>query len=103
MLLTVARSSVVRRSAPHEAALRAFVAKVRRDDTGVAGILYGSRAYDDVWAKSDIDTAVITAAEKGATKAHDLLAGDVTLHADNRRRSAYTRGNNSLAACGAPA
>lgn len=87
----VARSPAVRRSQAHEEALQAFVAKVERDTTVVAVILYGSLAYDDVWDKSDIDILVITDEEKAASKGYYLLEGDINIHADVRRRSEFKK------------
>ncbi|HEV7216728.1 MAG TPA: nucleotidyltransferase domain-containing protein [Chloroflexota bacterium] len=87
----IARSPTARHSQVHEEALRAFVAKVERDTTIVAVILYGSLAYDDVWEKSDIDIMVVTEEERAASKGYYLLEGDVNIHADVRRRSEFKK------------
>src|SRR5579863_3939394 len=64
------------------AALDTLVAQIKRDRTILAAILCGSLSHDTVWAKSDIDLALVTIDDKkveGASLA--LLAGGVNVHA----------------------
>jgi polymorphic toxin system nucleotidyltransferase-like protein len=63
-------------------ALDHLVAQVKGDRTILAAILCGSLSHDTVWAKSDIDLALITVDEKKAeTGSLALLAGNVNVHA----------------------
>lgn len=85
----IAKSPSARRSAAQEEALRAFAARVERDQTVVAAILYGSLAYDDVWEKSDIDILIVTDEEKAANKEYNLVEGGVDIHANVVRRGEF--------------
>ena len=63
-------------------ALDHLVAQVKGDRTILAAILCGSLSHDTVWAKSDIDLALITVDEKKVeTGNFALLAGSVNVHA----------------------
>jgi predicted nucleotidyltransferase len=63
-------------------ALDHLVAQVKRDRTILAAILCGSLSHDTVWAKSDIDLALITIDDKKVETGNlALLAGSVNVHA----------------------
>jgi predicted nucleotidyltransferase len=63
-------------------ALDDLVAQVKNDRTILAAILCGSLSHDTVWAKSDIDLALITIDDrKVETGSVALLAGGVNVHA----------------------
>src|ERR1700726_4116064 len=63
-------------------ALDELVAQVKRDQSILAAILCGSLSYDAVWAKSDIDLALITIDDKKVETANlALYAGGVNIHA----------------------
>jgi hypothetical protein len=63
-------------------ALDHLVAQVKGDRTILATILCGSLSHDTVWAKSDIDLALITIDDKKAeTGSLALLTGGVNVHA----------------------
>src|SRR5580658_4666349 len=63
-------------------ALDDLVAQVKGDRTILATILCGSLSHDTVWAKSDIDLALITIDDKKVeTGSLALLAGGVNVHA----------------------
>jgi uncharacterized protein len=63
-------------------ALDDLVAQVKRDRTILAAILCGSLSHDTVWAKSDIDLALVTIDDRKAeTTTLALLAGGVNVHA----------------------
>jgi uncharacterized protein len=63
-------------------ALDHLVAQVKGDRTILAAILCGSLSHDTVWAKSDIDLALITIDDKKAeTGSLALLTGGVNVHA----------------------
>jgi predicted nucleotidyltransferase len=57
-------------------ALDALVEQVKGDSSVLAAILCGSLSYDTVWAKSDIDLALVTIDDKKAP------AGGLSLYAD---------------------
>ena len=59
----------------HEA-LDALVAQVKEDRAVLAAILCGSLSHDTVWAKSDIDLALVTIDDKKVER------GDLALYAD---------------------
>ena len=64
------------------AALDALVAHVREDRSVLAAILCGSLAHDTVWAKSDIDLALVTIDDRKAPEGHIALYADgVNVHA----------------------
>src|ERR1700680_681291 len=63
-------------------ALDALVAQVKADRSILAAILCGSMSHDTVWAKSDIDLALVTVDEKKVETSHlALSAGGVNVHA----------------------
>src|SRR5450432_1609645 len=64
------------------AALDNLVAQVREDRSILAAILCGSLSHDTVWAKSDIDLALVTIDDKKVERASlALYAGGVNVHA----------------------
>ena len=64
------------------AALDCLVAEVKQDRTVLAAILCGSLSHDTVWAKSDIDLALITIDDKKPGKcALALHADGINVHA----------------------
>jgi predicted nucleotidyltransferase len=63
-------------------ALDDLVAQVKQDRSILAAILCGSLSYDSVWAKSDIDLALVTIDDKKVESAHlALYAGGLNVHA----------------------
>jgi predicted nucleotidyltransferase len=63
-------------------ALDALVAQVKEDRSILAAILCGSMSHDTVWAKSDIDLALVTVDDKKVETSHlALSAGRVNVHA----------------------
>ncbi len=63
-------------------ALDDLIAQVKQDRSILAAILCGSLSHDTVWAKSDIDLALITIDDKKMDSAHlALYAGGVNVHA----------------------
>jgi len=63
-------------------ALDDLVALVKQDRSILAGILCGSLSHDTVWAKSDIDLALITVDDKKIEQSHlSLYSGGVNVHA----------------------
>ena len=63
-------------------ALDALIAQVRDDRSILAAILCGSLSYDTVWAKSDIDLALVTVDDRKAERdSLALYAGGVNVHA----------------------
>lgn len=63
-------------------ALDDLVAQVKGDRTILAAILCGSLSHDTVWAKSDIDLALVTIDDRNAeTGSLALFAGGVNVHA----------------------
>ncbi len=63
-------------------ALDELVAQVKQDRSVLAAILCGSLSYDTVWAKSDIDLALVTIDDKNVETSHmGLYAGGVNVHA----------------------
>ncbi len=63
-------------------ALDGLVDQIRRDKSILAVILCGSLSHDTVWAKSDIDLALITIDDKKADKnGMSLNSGGVNVHA----------------------
>ena len=69
--------------AKYKAALDALIEQVRADRSILAAILCGSLSHDTVWAKSDIDVALITIDDKkiDATTSRTLNADGVNVHA----------------------
>jgi predicted nucleotidyltransferase len=63
-------------------ALDDLVAQVKKDRSVLAAILCGSLSHDTVWAKSDIDLALVTIDDKKVEKSSlSLYAGGVNVHA----------------------
>jgi uncharacterized protein len=63
-------------------ALDELVAQVKDDRSVLAAILCGSLSHDTVWAKSDIDLALVTIDDKNVEMASvALYAGGVNVHA----------------------
>jgi predicted nucleotidyltransferase len=63
-------------------ALDDLIAQVKQDRSILAAILCGSLAHDTVWAKSDIDLALVTIDDKKIEKTSlALYAGGVNVHA----------------------
>lgn len=64
------------------AVLDELVSQIRQDRSILAAILCGSLSHDTVWAKSDIDLALITIDDKKLDRSHlSLNAGGVNVHA----------------------
>ena len=64
------------------AVLDELVSQIRQDRSILAVILCGSLSHDTVWAKSDIDLALITIDDKKLDRSHlSLNAGGVNVHA----------------------
>ena len=64
------------------AALDALISQVKQDRSILAAILCGSLSHDTVWAKSDIDLALITIDDKNIDTTHlALYAEGVNVHA----------------------
>jgi predicted nucleotidyltransferase len=70
-------------------ALDAFVEKVRRDPNILGAILCGSLAYDEVWAKSDIDLLLIGRDEKKPVQDYCLVENGINIHAILYPRSKF--------------
>src|SRR3982751_5073476 len=65
-----------------EAALSELVEQVKRDRSVLAVILCGSLSHDTVWAKSDIDLALVTIDDKKPLDAGlSLYADGINVHA----------------------
>lgn len=63
-------------------ALEEVVELVKRDRSILAAILCGSLSHDTVWAKSDIDLALVTIDDKVVEKGSiSLRSGEVNIHA----------------------
>ena len=63
-------------------ALDELVAQVKEDRSILAAVLCGSLSHDTVWAKSDIDLALVTTDDKKVEKTSlSLYAGGVNIHA----------------------
>lgn len=63
-------------------ALQTLIAQIKEDRSILAAILCGSLSYDAVWAKSDIDLALVTIDDKNAeTGGKSLYANGVNVHA----------------------
>ncbi len=64
------------------AALEEVIELVKRDRSILAAILCGSLSHDTVWAKSDIDLALVTVDDKAVEKGSiSLRSGEVNIHA----------------------
>src|SRR3984885_5529987 len=63
-------------------ALNALVAQIKTDRSILAAILCGSLSYDTVWAKSDIDLALVTIDDKKVDRSDlSIYADGVNVHA----------------------
>ena len=63
-------------------ALEDLIGQVKQDRSILAAILCGSLAHDTVWAKSDIDLALVTIDDKKIEKTHlALYAAGINVHA----------------------
>ena len=71
------------------AALDAFVDKIKQDRYILAAILFGSLSYDEVWRKSDIDIVLIGKEEKKPDKHFCLVENGVNIHAHLMSRSNF--------------
>ena len=75
----------------HEA-LDALVAQVKEDRAVLAAILCGSLSHDTVWAKSDIDLALVTIDDKKVEASSlALYAGGLNVHAFLMPRAEFRR------------
>ena len=73
-------------------ALDALVEQIRGDRSVLAAILCGSLSHDKVWAKSDIDLALVTIDErKVAEESRALYADGVNVHAFLMSRGDFRR------------
>lgn len=73
-------------------ALDDLVGQVREDRSILAVILCGSLSHDTVWAKSDIDLALVTIDDKKIeTSSLSLNAGGVNVHAFLMPRAAFRK------------
>jgi predicted nucleotidyltransferase len=73
-------------------ALDDLVAQVKQDRSILAAILCGSLSHDTVWAKSDIDLALVTIDDKKVEKASlALYAGGLNVHAFLMPRAEFRR------------
>jgi hypothetical protein len=75
--------------ARYQAALEAFVAKVKQDSYVIAAILGGSLSHDQVWRKSDIDILLVGRSEKIRERNYYLLEDDINIHAWLMSRSRF--------------
>lgn len=74
------------------AALDELVAQIKKDRSILAAILCGSLSHDMVWAKSDIDLALVTIDDKKASMPHlSLNANGVNVHAFMIQRAAFRK------------
>ena len=81
--------SVVR--ARFQAAVDAFVDKVRGDPQIVAVVVGGSLAYDVVWEKSDLDLTVVVRDQPLATRGYTLTDDGIALNVALTTRSEFRR------------
>jgi hypothetical protein len=73
-------------------ALDGLVAQVREDRSILAAILCGSLAHDSVWARSDIDLALVTIDDKSVgTASLALYADGVNVHAFMMPRTEFRK------------
>jgi hypothetical protein len=76
--------------AKFSAALNALIEQVRADRSVLAAILCGSLSHDTVWAKSDIDVALVTIDDKKAEESSRTLYADgVNVHVFLMPRSQF--------------
>lgn len=74
-----------------EAALEAFVERVRPDPHVLAVIVGGSLAYDVVWEKSDIDMTVVVRDQMLKTDGYCLVEDGIVLSVGISTRSEFVR------------
>jgi predicted nucleotidyltransferase len=73
-------------------ALDELVAQVKQDRSILAAILCGSLSHDAVWAKSDIDLALITVDDRKLDSSHvSLYAAGVNVHAFLMARAEFRK------------
>jgi uncharacterized protein len=72
----------------YNAALEAFVARIKQDRYIIAAILCGSLSHDTVWRKSDIDLILISREEK-SNENYCLVENGVNIHAGVMTRSRF--------------
>jgi RNA polymerase sigma factor (sigma-70 family) len=72
------------------AALDAFVARVRQDRYIVAAILFGSLSHDTVWRKSDIDI-ILVGRDELPERSFSLVENGVNIHAILYSRSQFKK------------
>jgi hypothetical protein len=76
--------------AKFSAALDALIDEVRADRSVLAAILCGSLSHDTVWAKSDIDIALVTIDDKkGGESSRTLYADGVNVHVFLMQRAEF--------------
>ena len=76
--------------AKFSAALDALIEQVRADRSILAAILCGSLSHDTVWAKSDIDVALVTIDDrKTEESSRTLYADGLNVHAFLMQRSQF--------------
>ncbi|WP_151736214.1 nucleotidyltransferase [Paenibacillus tengchongensis] len=80
----------------YEAAVEDFVDKVKDDPNIIAVIVCGSLAYDQVWAKSDIDMALIVRDQPKVPHYYCLVEDGITINAELFTRSGFKRGTERL-------
>src|SRR5262245_7867856 len=89
------RGSLVEKQSVHDKftkALDALVAHLKGDRSILAAVLCGSRSYDTVWDKSDIDLLLVTADDKKAERAGLALYADgVNVHASLLPRAEFRK------------
>src|SRR5438034_8935689 len=77
--------------ARYDAAVRAFVERVRQDPYILAVVLVGSLSHDVVWEKSDIDLVLVTQEGKLNQASFSLLEDGIPIHASLTPRSAFRK------------
>ena len=75
-----------------EAALLAFVDKIKNDPNILAVVLYGSMANDTVWEKSDMDTTVLVREMKLTTKSFCIEEDGLIINATIQSEFDFKRG-----------
>jgi hypothetical protein len=74
------------------AALDELIAQIKKDRSILAAILCGSLSHDMVWAKSDIDLALVTIDDRKAAQSHvSLNANGVNVHAFMIQRAEFRK------------
>jgi predicted nucleotidyltransferase len=80
----------------YQAALDAFLEKVKTDNTIIAVYLYGSLARGNLWEKSDIDVFLVTKDERDPFQAFSLVENGINFHAEVYARSHFRRAHERL-------